>query len=355
MWCPAGPWLYWLQATTAAGFALLAFLQLQASSAAKGRAAAARNGGQAKRGAADSNGVPRARVSKTNGDSVQMQASANCCSQPLSPARPLTPAAAAAARQRSLRHFITALCLVMAAAVLLPQQQQLLLAWPAWRQLGLARTRGPLLQVLASTRELAIVAATPALFHWAMRTAAGCFSVGEGALLSQALSLILWSAPSKLRLLPVFVPGWAAVQTREEAQLQPALLVAFVMLLAASMLSVCWLVWAGLSLRARAARRQGSTGRSPKRRSLASGPAGVMRPLQLAVGGAALAMPAAVVVLLAAWTLLSFLPGAAHRRAGVLAYWTGVLLVGLAAMQAAARGMAVPQVRWFEEEAAGFA
>jgi hypothetical protein len=143
------------------------------------------------------------------------------------------------------------------------------------------------------------------------------------------------------RLLQELLAPWLpAMRPRPPAQ--PALLMAFVLLLVLSMLALCWLAWAACRLGAWA--RGGSRpskGQPRPQGPQQAGPAAAVKLLVWAAAAAAAAVPA----LLGAWTWLAFMPAALQLRVGVLAYWAAVLAVGLAGMHAAAHGTNIPQVR----------
>jgi hypothetical protein len=204
----------------------------------------------------------------------------------------------------------------------------------------------------------AMGASAPAALHCLLVALPRTTSLGEGALLVQGVVFALAGAAWGLRRTGEFAAAvgeasaawprlagwdsavalaqaaggsipWAAVWSSEAGFLRGAaaadeLLAPFVSLLVASVVAISSAVWVGTSC----ARH---TPPGPRRLLLR--------------GAAALLATAAscMLALLAAWTLLVFLPAAAHR-VWLLAYWAAVLAVALPAMRVAATRKAAQQV-----------
>ncbi len=446
----AGPWLYWLQATSAAGFAMLAFVQLQgvrrldqsmgsnkhfvaaAKAATSGKVddqeqesseiAHSRQalletatGSQAAAAAAEATGT-RARGSARAAAAAPEAAATAALAVTRAPRAAATAAAArATVLAGPLRLHFIACCICMVAVVLLPQQGQFMAptTLDSLPQPQLLASFSPtrLQQLLASARLLLLVAATPFVYHWGMTHLRSCFSVGEGMLLAQGASLTLVSAAGKLRMLPAFLPasmhqafmgaaasataamrsgnatevasedgviaaGLGLARSRHGAvQQATAEVPTFVLLLCGSMLCLCWLLWVLLRtnkhstapavggstskasscissqesdhksshISSTLCSNASSSSRTGSSRSSHSSSMLAVPHMSTAAAAASLVLPAAVIVCLAAWTLLEFLPQT-PQRAGVLVYWVMMLAASLLAMHIVAHRTRVPQV-----------
>lgn len=175
----------------------------------------------------------------------------------------------------------------------------------------------------------------PAVFRTCMLRLPRTFSHGECSVLTQGLLLLATAAVQAAARLPFFVAAVAhhflryPAMSHAEASTPLAdltangLVPAFVVLLTATVAVGAVSVTALFGRSARSAR---------------------MRWLPALACSAGAATSACTTSLLAAWTLLIFLP-AAPRRTRLVAYWAALLMVALPAMHTAARRKTAAQVR----------
>lgn len=233
---------------------------------------------------------------------------------------------------RNLDGFMCALCLLAAAVVLAPA-----FAFSSSNGMHLNRTSSSYWNrswssiALCSAPRLALVmgASAPACFHNIMILLPRTLSLGEGALLTQGVVLCMATAACCLQHVPQFLHAvvkathlsgsWATF----DGPAADDLLSPFVHLLVASVITASMAAWALASAR--------------------RGLQGWQRAARLVTAAALAALPVCILVLLALWTLLVFVP-ASPDRVWILVYWGLTLVMVLPIMRLAALHKAAPQI-----------
>lgn len=348
----AGPWLYWLRVNLCAGFAVLGMLNSYTWKAVAAPAITVHEGnGHAVLEHTDAHATPNGIHHSKHSSKPSV---ANC----QQPSKHMILQTGKQNLLSYVQQHYTAICLSLMTFALLPDNT--IPQTPVWGS-AVNQSVADIWQqeAMVAGQTLLTAASVVLVFHTGMIVLPSCFSIGEGVLLAACVASTMAAAMQLTPLLPVFIPRslisvFGPTTQQHVTQLVESLqqshcpgyvqLSVFIVLLIASMVALCWIMWAALCY--------STSSKAPAAASAASvkpsySPAithGISQ-LPSALMLSTAVVPVTVIGILALWTLLEFVP-LNPSRFWVLGYWAAVLAVTLPLMRLAARHTKVPQVSW---------